>query len=154
MPFWRPSPAILAPMRRGASLLELVLVLVIIGITLSIALPRASAYADRLAVHRAALDIVSAHRRARILAVLRSEMVELQVGAAELSIRPRGDTIALWRADGPAATRVALAGPIRTLTFSPIGISTGLSNASFHLTRGAASKTVVVSRLGRVRLAP
>jgi hypothetical protein len=29
----------------------------------------------------------------------------------------------------------------------------GLSNASFHLSRGAATRTVVVSRLGRVRLA-
>jgi Tfp pilus assembly protein FimT len=47
-----------------------------------------------------------------------------------------------------------LAGPIRILTFSPVGITTGLSNASFRLTRGAVSRTVVVSRLGRVRLAP
>ena len=141
-------------MRRGVSLLELVLVLVIIGIMLAIALPRVSAYADRLAVDRAALDIVSAHRRARITAILRSQVVELRVGAAELSIRSRGDTAYLWRADGPAASHVALAGPIRTLTFSPVGITTGLSNASFRLTRGAITRTVVVSRLGRVRLVP
>lgn len=141
-------------MRRGVSLLELVLVLVIIGIMLAIALPQVSAYADRLAVDRAALDIVGAHRRARITAILRSQVVELRVGAAELSIRSRGDTTYLWRADGPAASHVALAGPIRTLTFSPVGITAGLSNASFRLTRGAITRTVVVSRLGRVRLVP
>jgi hypothetical protein len=30
----------------------------------------------------------------------------------------------------------------------------GLSNASFRLSRGGATRTVVVSRLGRVRLTP
>jgi Tfp pilus assembly protein FimT len=44
------------------------------------------------------------------------------------------------------------ASPARQVTFSPVGISSGLSNASFRLQRGAASRTVVVSRLGRVRV--
>ena len=49
---------------------------------------------------------------------------------------------------------VALTGPTRALTFSPVGVTMGLSNASYHLSRGAATRSVIVSRLGRVRVAP
>ncbi len=141
-------------MRRGATLLELVLALVIIGTLTAIAEPRVRGYADSLAVNQAAREIVSAHRRARISAILQSRIVELTISAAALSIRPRGAAADTWRAAGPAAERVTLAGPTRIIVFSPVGISIGVSNASFVLSRGAASRTVVVSRLGRVRIVP
>jgi Tfp pilus assembly protein FimT len=141
-------------MRRGATLIELVLILVVIGILMAIAEPRVRAFTDGLAVNQAALEIVSAHRRARISAILQSHVVELTISASGLSIRPRGAAADTWRAAGPAAERVTLAGPSRVITFSPVGISIGLSNASFRLSRGAASRTVVVSRLGRVRIVP
>jgi Tfp pilus assembly protein FimT len=139
-------------MRRGATILELVLTLILMGMVLSIALPRLQGLADSLAVDRAAQEIAAAHRRARMSAILRSRVIELTIDANDLAIRPRGDTTRLWHADGPAANRVALAGPQRTLVFSPVGVTFGLSNASFQLTRGAATRTVVVSRLGRVRI--
>jgi Tfp pilus assembly protein FimT len=139
-------------MRRGASLIELVLVLIIIGILTAMLEPRARGFADSLAVDQAALEIASAHRRARIIAVLQSRLVELTIGADTLSIRPRGASAETWSAAGPAAAGVALAGPTRVITFSPVGISVGVSNASFGLSRGAVSRTVVVSRLGRLRI--
>jgi Tfp pilus assembly protein FimT len=139
-------------MRRGATLLELVLTLILLGLMLIIALPRLGGLADSLAVDRAAQEIAAAHRRARMSAILRSHVIELTIDATALAIRARGDTTLLWHADGPAVDRVVLAGPRRTLTFSPVGITFGLSNASFQLTRGAAVRTVVVSRLGRVRI--
>jgi prepilin-type N-terminal cleavage/methylation domain-containing protein len=145
---------ILPPMRRGATLIELLLVLVILGILTAIAEPRLRGFNDRLAVDRAAVAIVSAHRRARIIAILQSRIVELTISAAELSIRPRGATADIWRAPGPAAEGVTLTGPSHVIAFSPIGMSIGLSNASFPLSRGTASRTVVVSRLGRVRIVP
>jgi prepilin-type N-terminal cleavage/methylation domain-containing protein len=141
-------------MRRGTTLLELALVLVIAGLLLAIALPRLRGLDDSLAVDRAAWDIVAAHRRARMSAILQSRVLELTIAATDLTLRRRGDTTRIWRAEGPAANRVALAGPERILMFSPVGITVGLSNASFHLTRGSATRTVVVSRLGRVRIVP
>jgi type II secretion system protein H len=141
-------------MRRGATLIELVLVLAIIGILTAIAEPRVRGFNDSLAVDRAALEIVSAHRRARINAILQSRVIELTISASQLSMRPRGAAADTWRAPGPAAEGVALAGPSRVIAFSPVGISIGLSNGSFPLSRGAASRTVVVSRLGRVRIVP
>ena len=127
--------------------------LTLVGIILLISLPRMHRLADSLAVDRAAQHIAAAHRRARVAAVLRNQPLRLVIDANELSIQPSAGA-ALWSEPGPAADGVALAGPARTLTFSPVGISLGVSNASFELTRGAARRTVIVSRLGRVRIVP
>jgi Tfp pilus assembly protein FimT len=144
---------ILRPMRRGATLPELSLTLILLGLMLVIALPRIHGVADSLAVSRAARAIAAAHTRARMAAVLRSQALELVIEPGALTIRPAA-AAPIWQGQGPAADEVILAGPPRTLTFSPVGITTGLSNASFRLTRGEAERTVIVSRLGRVRIVP
>jgi Tfp pilus assembly protein FimT len=141
-------------MKRGASLLELVLALVVFGLVLGIALPPLERATDTLAVNAAAGQIVAAHRRARITAIIQSRIIELTIDSNDLAIRPRGAPADLWHAAGPASSRVTMAGAPRVLTFSPVGLSLGVSNASFRLSRGTATRTVVVSRLGRVRLAP
>jgi len=141
-------------MRRGTTLLELALALVIVGLLLGIARPRLGGLMDSLAVDRAAHEIIAAHRRARIVAVLRSQVVELTVDATALAIRPRGAAADLWSGPGPSASQVVLVGPQRRISFSPVGVSMGLSNASFRLSRGAVVRTVVVSRLGRTRIVP
>ncbi len=141
-------------MRRGATLIELALTLVIVGTLMAIAVPGLRAATDRLAVDRAARDIATAHQRARITAVLQSRVVELTVDGGGLSIRARGATTDSWRGSGPTDAGVVLAGPSRVMTFSPVGLTMGLSNATFRLTRGAATRAVIVSRLGRVRITP
>ena len=139
-------------MRRGFTLIELALVLSITGLLLGIALPKLGALQDSLAVEHAAAQIVSAHQRARIVAITRSRSTLLTVAQGTLSIRLEGDTGVLWESPGPAGLGVSLAGPQRTLIFSPVGITMGLSNATFALSRRAAARSVVVSRLGRVRI--
>jgi hypothetical protein len=83
--------------------------------------------------------------------VLRAEVVELAVDGDSLVIRPRGAAAALWHAPGPAAAGVSLAGPPRQILFSPLGLSMGLANGTYRLSRGAAVRSVIISRLGRVR---
>jgi len=141
-------------MRRGVTLLELVLVLAILGLVAGIAIPPFQRVADSLAVHNAALEIVSAHRRARFSAILKNQMVELTIRADSLAIRIPGIPGDLWHAAGPDAEGVSLTGPSRPLVFSPVGLTVGVSNASFRLSRGAATRTVIVSRLGRLRVTP
>jgi len=139
-------------MRQGHTLLELALVLAVTGLALGIALPRLAALRDSLDVDQAAREVVTAHRRARIAAVLHSRPVVLTISADSLACRLAGATGRLWRAPGPARNGVVMASPARQITFSPVGLTTGLANASFRFLRGSASRTVIVSRLGRVRV--
>jgi prepilin-type N-terminal cleavage/methylation domain-containing protein len=139
------------PMRRGLTLIETLLTLAIIGLVLGIALPRFGLVRDQLAVDQEAGRIVAAHRRARITAILESRQVVLTVSPSLLAIAeslPGQD----WRSPGPAEAGVNLEGGTRQVTFSPVGITTGVSNASFRLSRGAARRTVILSRLGRARV--
>ena len=141
-------------MRQAFTLPELLLVLALGGILLGIGLPRLSAVLDRIEVAAAASHIAAAHQRARVTAVTQSVVAVLSVDSLELTIRQRGLMTPLWSEAGPIAHRVSLAGPARKFTFSPEGFSMGLSNATLRLTRGNATRTVIISRLGRVRMTP
>lgn len=141
-------------MRRGVTILELALVLAIMGLLTGIAVPRFQRVADGLAVRHAALEVVSAHRRARMSAILQNRLLELVVTADTLAIRVPGAAVDLWHTPGPASAQVTLTGPARGPIFSPVGLTVGVSNGTYRLTRGRATISVVVSRLGRVRLAP
>jgi prepilin-type N-terminal cleavage/methylation domain-containing protein len=137
-------------MRRGYTLIETLLSLAVLGLLLGIALPRFATVKDQLAVNDEAGRIAAAHRRARTTAILMSRPVVLTIAADSLVVE--ADSVDRWSSPGPAAAGVALAGGARKITFSPIGISTGLSNATLLLTRGSATRTVIVSRLGRLRV--
>ena len=139
-------------MRQGFSLVELVLVLAVAGLLFGIALPRLSGTLDSIEVESAANHVLAAHRRARLMAVTRSQVLVLTIDTASLVIRARGQSSPLWAEDGPAVAGVALEGPTRQFTFSPEGLTLGFSNATLRLTRGSASRTVVISRLGRTRI--
>jgi type IV fimbrial biogenesis protein FimT len=139
-------------MKSGFTLIETALTLAVAGLLLGIALPRFTALKQGVAVERAALNIAAAHRRARTTAIVYGRPAILSVAARTLRITLVGAGQPHWSSPGPAEDGVTLADPPRDLTFSPLGITTGLSNASFHLTMGSASRTVVVSRLGRVRI--
>jgi prepilin-type N-terminal cleavage/methylation domain-containing protein len=139
-------------MRRGFSLPELVLVLALSGILLAIALPRLAVLLDSIEVHTAASRIAAAHQRARMMAVTKGQVLVLTVQQDSVAIRRRGEVTSLWSEIGPAAEGVALDGASRQFTFSPEGLTLGLSNATLRLSRGSATRAVVVSRLGRVRI--
>jgi prepilin-type N-terminal cleavage/methylation domain-containing protein len=138
-------------MRRGYTVVELTLVLAIIGLMLGIAVPLLAPLRDSWTAEQAAQAVVLAHRRARIAAVLMSRTLVLTVAPESLRIATVDDSV-VWRSAGPAAAGATLAGPVRKLTFSPVGLSMGLSNATFQISRGAAIRSVIVSRLGRVRI--
>ncbi|MFL5494667.1 MAG: GspH/FimT family protein [Gemmatimonadales bacterium] len=141
-------------MRRGLTLIELLLVLTVTGLLFGIVLPRFATLADGLAVEQAAQHLVGAHRRARMTAILQSQPIVLTIAPESLVIRVGSGGPESWRAAGPADEGVALAGGAKQIVFSPVGITTGLSNATFQLTRGNARRSVVVSRLGRARILP
>ena len=139
-------------MHRAFSLVELMLVLAVVGVLAGIAVPALSPILDGIEIDAAAGHIVAAHQRARLLAITRGQVVRLSIDAARLAIYPRTGTLPLWSEAGPAEHRVTLSGPPRQFMFSPQGFTLGLSNASLPLSRGASRRTVVISRLGRVRV--
>ncbi len=139
-------------MRSGFTVPEVALVLVIAGLLLGIALPRFTALKHEVAVEQAAQALVSAHRRARALAVTQGHPAILSVAARSLRITLAGAAQPHWLAPGPLEAGVAVTGTPRDLGFSPLGITTGLSNATFTLSLGSATRTVVMSRLGRIRI--
>jgi len=133
---------------------ELVVTIAIVGLALSIMAPQLAAPLDAVAVEQAAGEIAAAHARARITAVVESRITELRVGADSLTLdvlTPAGPE-RRWARRGPGGLLVIMTGAARTLTFSPVGISMGFSNASWTLTKGSATRRVVISRLGRVHI--
>ena len=154
MPGRRNAGVTVTAMRRGFTLVETLLVIAIMAIVTAAAGPRLGSLLDRQRVSAAASAIVDAHTRARIRAVLESRVTLLDVRADSiiLSVSVPGGSTPVWSAPGPATHGVTLTAPSRSVTFAPTGIAMGVSNVTFTLTRGTATKRVVVSRLGRVRV--
>ena len=137
--------------RRGTTLPELVIVLVVVGILGAIAVVRASSLRDRLSVRAASAEVVSAFAFARRWAVTRASRtaVGIDTSDASLIVRSYGDTVAfrrLGRSHG-----VALSATRDSMAYAPNGLGYGASNLSIVVRRGATADTIVVSRLGRVR---
>ena len=146
-------------MRRGHPLIELLVVLVVFGVVAGTVVPGAGAHADRLAVEHEAARLLAAYRTAWLTARAQQRLAILRVTGDSLAIRTVSgagapDTVLAWVAPGPGAAGVALQSPPHTSIFGPDGVGMGLANARHILARGRATRSVVVSRLGRVRVAP
>lgn len=141
-------------LNRGFSLPELVLVLVILGGLTAIALPPIRTLLDGITVENGARQIRAAHFRARMHAVAYGQVTLLDLGADSIRIRSVSgtDTVLTWQGPGPAADGLTLSGPAHPLVYSPLGLTMGVSNGTWHLTYRAASRDVIVSRLGRLRI--
>ena len=140
---------------RGASLVESTLVLVLIAIVSGMSVPRAAGLYDRLMVERHTQSIVTAYERARLAALLGSSAALLWVQPDRVSVwrLGGGDSTLAWHAPGPASDGVSITGPSRVV-FAPGGVTLGVANGTFVVTRGGISRRVVASRLGRLRSAP
>jgi Tfp pilus assembly protein FimT len=137
--------------RRGTTLLELVLVCAVVALLAAVALPRTRRLVDQIEVRGAADELRALCAAARQLAVLRGQPVTLIVdataGTATVIATP--DTITQRRV--AAAFGVRLHASRDAITYAPTGLGYGVSNLSIVITRGAATDTLFVSRLGRVR---
>jgi Tfp pilus assembly protein FimT len=139
------------PMRAGATLLELAIVLSVIAIVLGISVPRFNAYRDAISTHAAASSIAGLLAGARHDALRRSAITaaRFDTSTGEVVIHASGDTI--QRRPLGAIHGVRLKVSRDSIAFSPNGMGYGAANAQIIVSRGTAAETVVVSRLGRVR---
>ena len=138
-------------MRRGHSVVELLVVVTIAAVVLAMVLPRASAVLDGIAVRSAAGDVAATLGAARTLAMAARAAVAVDVDSASGVLRVRrGDEMLLSRNVGHAHG-VRLRATRDSLAYGPRGLGRGGANLSIVVMRGAVRETVFVSRLGRIR---
>lgn len=140
------------PAAAGFTLIELAVTATVIGLLIGVALPRIHAILDRLRVRQASHEVWAAVSLGRSAAIHRAEHTRVIVDetAGVVQLRHASDTLRQWpvgRAHG-----VTLRASRDTLTFSPTGLGYGASNTTIVVARGRLADTLVVSRLGRVRV--
>lgn len=136
---------------RGATLLELILVMSLLGIVAATALPALRGAQDRLATEGAAAMTVRTMADTRHHAVRRSTRTALFMDSVtrRLTIVAGPETVTVH--DLAALFGVSLTPTRDSIAWSPTGLGFGAANARVILSRGRAADTVTVSRLGRVR---
>jgi len=139
---------------RGVTLLEAMAGLAILGILLGLVFGTVGRWADRARVDLAAGQLLDAYRRAQAVARAWGRPAELVVTPDSLVVRAvwHSESTEVWRAAGPSAAGVALTPSVHVAQFQPSGVAGGIANVTHVLTRGAITRRVVVSRLGRVRV--
>jgi type II secretory pathway pseudopilin PulG len=137
--------------RRGTSLIELMIMLVIVGAMLAIALPPTATALDRAAVRAASRDVETLFAAARDDALARgtSVWVVLDSTADAVGLRVQGHGTRLRRLG--SIYGIALHFTRDSMSYDARGLGRGAANLTVVVTRGRASDSLVVSRLGRVR---
>ena len=139
-------------MRRGFSLIELILGLALLGILCAVAIPRLGDQLDRLAVRRAVGEAWSFYQAARFSALVRGSAVRLHfrpdslIAAYELA----RDSVFLSR-PGPGQDRVEMLGSKLVTRLHANGLGAGAANLTLTFRRGRYQEKLTLSRLGRLR---
>lgn len=137
--------------RAGATLPELAIVMVMLGVLVALAVSPMRRAGDSAHVRGATTEAVATIAAARQIAIARGTMSTLRVDTASgrLVVLAAAETVIvrdLRRSHGVhlAATRLEM-------RYLANGLGYGASNARLAIGRGRSADTIVVSRLGRVR---
>lgn len=143
-------------MRKGFSLIELLLVIVILGLAALIIVPTAERPLARITVGEEAQRLARAHVRARMLALTsgRVAVLHLRPDSLTIGLVEGHDTVPQWRESGPATRGVLLTGPEHSILVGPTAMGFGVSNGTWTVGYHGVSRSVVISRLGRLRITP
>jgi Tfp pilus assembly protein FimT len=138
-------------MRRGTTLVELMVVCTLITVAAGLAFPRAHAILDGLRVRQAAHEVSGALMLTRAAAIRRGERARVIVDRAAATIRVEAGTDTLLRRDLRRMHHVTLRASRDTITYAPTGLGWGLANSTIVVSIGVRAETVTVARLGRTR---
>jgi len=137
---------------RGFTILELITVVTLVGMSIATALPAAQALFDRMAVLGARESAVGVFHRARMEAVARGgarillrsspASIELWSGDFLLSVSALGETLGVEMTLSSGGDRAEIA-------FDPLGLGQ-IASQTLLFKRDAAEAGLVVSSLGRV----
>ena len=136
---------------RGATLVELAIVLAFLGVVTGIAVPRFLEVRDRVAADAAATSAVALLSTARHAAIRHARVTAVRFDSTTATITVFSTTDTLERRSLAAVHGVIMSVTRDSIAYSPNGMGYGAANTRVILTRGAAAETLTVSRLGRVR---
>ncbi|MES2178104.1 MAG: GspH/FimT family protein [Gemmatimonadota bacterium] len=137
--------------RSGLTLVELVLVMTIIGLTTLVMMRQLQLLLDRMATRDAVRAAAGAVNRARDEALAQHTRVSVRIdtATADLDVRAHGASLGHT---GLAQTHAVKVSTTRdSITFDTRGLGYGAANLTLVARRGAAADTLTVSRLGRVK---
>jgi prepilin-type N-terminal cleavage/methylation domain-containing protein len=142
-------------MRRGFTLIEMAIVLVVVGVMTALAAPRIAGYVDQLAVKRAEAETAAFYNRVRIAAVYRAARVRIGFSGDSLVAVAEGasDSI-VGNIRGPTRFGVTLTASRPEIRLYPNGLGLGAANTKLVFRRGGAADSLTISRLGRIRRWP
>jgi prepilin-type N-terminal cleavage/methylation domain-containing protein len=143
----------MAERRSGTTVVELLVVMAILGVLAAIAVPRAVTAMDRMCVRGATQDVVLTLAAARAAASRRGAYVSFVADTRAGRVRAVAGGETLVERDLIHARGVKLEASRESVTFAPGGLGWGAANTTVIVSRGTRSDTVVMSRLGRVRIA-
>ena len=140
-------------MRKGHTLIELVIVLVLVGTLALVGTPVTRHFLDWVATDGAAHDVTVALATAREAAVGLGQVTRVRIAADSLVIdrRDSGAWVPWRRLPGPSRRGVGLQVSNSEVVFSPLGSGWGASNTTVTLTRGETTERITTSRVGRVK---
>lgn len=139
-------------MRRGVTLAELLVVLIIICVALATLTPTLAHTLDRIAVDETVDRYTALHETTRQLAIVRSSLARIEVDTARRSAALSVYVGSAWdTVDQRPLGDAAISTSQNTVTFSPLGYGWGLSNTTIVARRGSVAETLTISRTGRLK---
>lgn len=139
-------------MRRGVTLVEMLIVLAVMGLLASWAVPKLSAWSDWIAVETASREVAAFYSAARFAAAQRGTRIRVQFAPDSLRATFEGRRDSLFRVRaGPLSRGVSLHASQAVVRIGSSGYGWGAGNTTLVLRRGKALDSIIISRLGRVR---
>jgi len=132
---------------------ELAIAMTIVGSLTAAVVRVASTEADRARVVAAEASVLEAYRLGQSLAAALGRPAEVLISSDSIVVRSvaGSDTVVVTRSPGPGSRGVSLSPVGHAARFAPTGLAIGAANVTHVFTRGAVTRRVVVSRLGRIR---
>jgi len=139
-------------MRRGVTLIEMLMVLAVIGLLAGWAVPKVSAWTDWLAVEGASREVSTVYAAARFAAAQRGTRIRVQFAPDSLRAVFEGIHDSLFRVrPGPLWRGVSLHTSQAVVRIGSSGYGWGAGNTTIVLQRNKVVDSIIISRLGRVR---
>lgn len=144
-------PILRSPGRRGTTVTELLVVMVVLAALSVMALPRLRDAQDRVAARAAVREAVSLFSFARRAAITRRSPVGVVIDTARGAVIVRIGPAELARAGLRERYGVRLGASRDSMSYDPRGLGYGAANLTMVARRGRGAETLFVSRLGRTR---